>query len=502
MNKEILHIFYDNGIKATLSSSPEQYLSESAWQEKLLSLMDVKEFQRTCYHDGMKNEYADIIVKIDNWKMMTSPLVKEYFAKTVSNQLASRVRKTKENNESVLRNNQNSIDTMRKDTTKEELLPPFVSKALEERRRGAGTIIQGPTFTKSKINEEDKMIPSFISQALTERQEKTNQQLLQSKVVNRGLKVNRKNKYAKFIVSVVAGTLVVAALTAGGVAIYKAVNKKDSTVEYKTEKASSNIATMSALENGAQLPIVTPILVNNDSFEIGLDINDVAPISSYEQEAIALKYEDRSQDTKAIQTKARYGDLIAKNAKKCGVDPNIVLGIATQESGNHEYGLREGSQGGLMQIEMSTWRGQEITYYDFDDNAYYVIKITDENVKDVDNNILIGCAILQNELKTFNYNILLAVQSYNMGYPNMNKILDATSINTGMTKTQIINDSSCLDWLNYTHVPGCGDPNYINNVLSWTGYGYHFYEFSCKDENGNLKNCTTLPIDYVGSKAI
>ena len=84
----------------------------------------------------------------------------------------------------------------------------------------------------------------------------------------------------------------------------------------------------------------------------------------------------------------------------------------------------------------------------------------------------------------------------------MSKILDETSAKTGLTKTSIINNDNCLEWLNYTDVVNGGDPNYINNVLSWTGYGYSFYEFVCQKENGDLKVCTTIPITNDTVKAI
>ena len=77
-----------------------------------------------------------------------------------------------------------------------------------------------------------------------------------------------------------------------------------------------------------------------------------------------------------------------------------------------------------------------------------------------------------------------------------------TMLNISLDFLGIINNDNCFEWLNYTNVVETGDPNYVNNVLSWTGYGYNFYEFVCQKENGDLKVCTTIPITSDTVKAI
>lgn len=457
MNKEKLHIFYDvnvGEIRATIVDNKGTYVSTSAWQDILKSLNLNRTFKRTCSHDGLIVEYSDIIVQIDNWKICAkNPTVSEYLRKNIAIQQNNRLEKVRDYNAIIAGKNSNH---------NEDVVPPFLQKALKERHEQA---------LNSTTQENTSVTPT---------------------VQQNTLKVKRKNKYTGAVLSIVTGTLVLSMLSTPPMSLQKGT--KDETLSQTT---ISNIPTV-------EYQSFTQQISNEDDFKINLSIDDLFNSNDNSINyncSISFKYDDRSQTDKAIETRIKYGDLIEKYAKKCGIDPKIVLGIATQESGNHELGLRAGSKGGLMQIEISYWNGKEITYYDFDDKESYIIKI-DDNVNDVENNILIGCAILQNELKIFNYNIPLAIQSYNEGYSNMSKILDETSAKTGLTKTSIINNDNCLEWLNYTHVVNGGDPNYINNVLSWTGYGYSFYEFVCQKENGDLKVCTTIPITNDTVKAI
>ena len=446
MSKEKLHIFFDKNaaeIKASLTDSEGSYFSTSAWQDILKSLNSNKTFNRTCSHDGMIVEYTDLIVQIDDWKScMNNPAVNGYIRNNLVIQQSNRLNKIKEYDIEIEK---------QKVKHDEELIPLSLQEALKKRHEQLSTISSKENLTNASSNV------------------KTNK-----------LTIKRTNKYIGLILSIAAGTLVVSLLSIPTMSIH---------AKTKYEEPVKPIPVITAT--------IEPQTINeeqlNNDFNLDLNINDLLNYNNNLDNEISFKYEDRSQTDKAIETKIKYGDLIEKYAKKCGIDPKIVLGIATQESGNHDLGLRFGSKGGLMQIEVSYWKGKEITYYDFDDKKSYIIKI-DDNVNDIENNILIGCAILQNELKIFNYNIPLAIQSYNEGYSNMNKILDETSAKTGLTKTNIINNDNCLEWLNYTNVVNAGDPNYVNNVLSWTGYGYSFYEFTCQKENGDLKVCTTIPI--------
>ncbi len=466
MNKEIIHVFYDpsiNAVKVEIMSNDGTYTSSTSWNDILVSLYNNKEFKKICSKNGIVVEYKDLIIKIDDWQKCAelSSTINRFIMSVIGNQQKKRLKKVCEFNEQI----DQMIGFYK--PSKNVDIPGELQSTLRRRHEEA---------YRASMNQEQVLISDKAKE-------------------KNSPKVKRKNKFFGIITSVVAGSLIVTALSNP-----PQVKTNDLQVSPSEPEISSVLEPMVTTTINTDMSTS----LNETDFKTDLNIDDLIQDRGIKidlEDNVNLNYEDRSNTDKALITEAKYGDLIRKYAKKCGIDPKIVLGIATQESGNHELGLRSGSKGGLMQIEIDYWRGREITYYDFDDKESYVIKI-DDNIDDVENNILIGCAILQNELKTFNYNILLAIQSYNEGYSNMNKILDATSMKTGLNKTDIINDDNCLEWLKYTDVVNQGDPNYVNNVLSWTGYGYSFYELVCQKENGDIKVSSTIPVTEREVKAI
>ena len=79
--------------------------------------------------------------------------------------------------------------------------------------------------------------------------------------------------------------------------------------------------------------------------------------------------------------------------------------------------------------------------------------------------------ILSNELKTFDYNIPLAVAAYNLGSGNINTVLRNTSNRTGVSIDSMKNNPNGNVW---TEGPerrnlGVGDPEYPDHVFSYLG---------------------------------
>lgn len=199
-------------------------------------------------------------------------------------------------------------------------------------------------------------------------------------------------------------------------------------------------------------PIVTNIQNNNE-----------------EVKTISINYDDRSVTNKANLTKTNYGEIINKYSKMFGLDPKLVTAIATQERGEHSSTMDKGGATGLMQIQNSVWVGNKVTAYNFDSNSDESVLVDEAKISNVDTNIKIGCMIFQNMLKRMDYNILAAVQSYNMGNGNVNKILTEYSMKTNRSKQEILNDTTDYGWLNHRDLIRVGDRNYVENVLSWIG---------------------------------
>lgn len=184
---------------------------------------------------------------------------------------------------------------------------------------------------------------------------------------------------------------------------------------------------------------------------------------------VSIDYEDRSQTEKANYAKENYLGLIEKYSKMYGLDPTLVLAIATQERGIHSSVMDEGGATGLMQIQNGVWEYYDKTSYNFETGEYETFCITPDKIQDLEQNIKIGCTIFQECLQNMDYNILAAIQCYNMGQGSMDQILSLYSMDTGKSIKEILNNPQDIGWLEYRSIIPYGDQNYVENVLSWIG---------------------------------
>ena len=190
-----------------------------------------------------------------------------------------------------------------------------------------------------------------------------------------------------------------------------------------------------------------------------------------DEETIHLDYEDWSDSKKAYITRAYYSQMITKYANMYGLDPDLVIAVATQESrsGIHTTVMDPGGATGLMQIQNSVWVGNDVSAYNFETGKVETLKVTKERIQDVSYNIRIGCMILQNTMEYMKYNTLAGIQCYNMGYGNMMKILNACSKDTGRSVDEILKDVNNTNWMNYRKIITVGEKEYVERVLSWMG---------------------------------
>ena len=159
------------------------------------------------------------------------------------------------------------------------------------------------------------------------------------------------------------------------------------------------------------------------------------------------------------------------------------MAIATQERGIHSSERDKGGATGLMQIQNAIWENESITAYNFETNSYETFKITKDNIGELHANIQIGCMYLQNCMKYMNYNIVAAVQCYNMGKGNMDKILKAYSMYSNKSIEDILNDKNDIGWLDFRNIIKEGDPVYIEHVFSWLGDDF---ELSIKKNDNSI----------------
>lgn len=228
--------------------------------------------------------------------------------------------------------------------------------------------------------------------------------------------------------------------------------------------------------------------IPNDFNIVNVDYNNLTEekTDAFDTESLYLEYEDRSNTDKALTAKMQYGDIIDKYANQYGLDNRLVLAIATQERGIHSPVMDKGGATGLMQIQNSVWVGNEIKAYNFELGKEESFIIEKDMLSDLNKNIQIGCMVLQNTMQYMNYNILAAVQCYNMGYGNMTKILDAYASSKGMTRNEVLSDQNDCGWLEYRDMIKVGDQKYVEHVLSWMGEDANISVSSTSNSKVNL----------------
>ena len=222
------------------------------------------------------------------------------------------------------------------------------------------------------------------------------------------------------------------------------INIQDESFNYNTEN-----------EDG----IIIPETEVQDTYEINQMLE--------EDDAFHFEYTDRT-DSESLNNAMRYEDLFEKYGNIYGVDPSLLMAMAAQESSGNHYDNLEGNYGiGIMQIEKSVWIGHSVSAYNFETDETDKIEITQESLEDLETNIQIGTIIIRNRLEENNYNIALALQSYNFGIGNMNTVINNCSDSTGLLKSDIRNNCTNPEWLNYRNTISVGDPQYIEHVFSY-----------------------------------
>ena len=153
-----------------------------------------------------------------------------------------------------------------------------------------------------------------------------------------------------------------------------------------------------------------------------------------------------------------------------GLDENLVIAIAILRK-EHNDEIDEEGKIGIMGITFDAWYGQTLTAYDFYDNTSKEF-VFDDKIYSLEGNIEAGCVIFQNELKKYNYNILVGLQSYQYGGYYMEQVLSYYAQDNNKTYEQVLNGTS-IDWMKYrsSYIPD-KDSEYIEHVLSYyTGSG-------------------------------
>ena len=302
--------------------------------------------------------------------------------------------------------------------------------------------------------------------------------------------VTRENKYSGWkVLGAGIGIGLAILLTAGAIKIANGSHEIDTEeptyTTYSWDNGSVQVippvtTTIVDNETNPTIPFITEeIITTLPNIEDKPDIN-------LQHDDVYIEYEDRSGFEKLNKTRELYYDTISKYANMYGLDPNLVLALATQERGIHSDKEDKSGALGLMQIQTRVWVGHDIKAYNFETCSVETVRITKDKLKDCDSNIKIGCMILRSYMEMYNYNIILALQGgYNMGLGNMNKILNECANATGQSVEDLKSDPSNTSWFVFRDSKTeddkykyPGDHKYIEHIFSYMGNEFETFVYN------------------------
>lgn len=342
---------------------------------------------------------------------------------------------------------------------------------------------------KGTIRNADKIIREFDSHFTKKKDDKKLKISPENinKVID-GFKLVKKSKLGKVIMA----TGIAATIGITSMSISNAIKKSHvDSIPYESqtiiEEVPEYIAEPESYQDKLSPIINVPesIVKFDSSNEDGIYINDELNKMMTENKAFHFSYENRTTETSYTNAK-QYEDLFIKYGNRYGVDPNLLIAMAAQESSGNHYGHLNGNYGiGIMQIEKSAHLNSTLKAYNFETGEMDSIKVTEDNLEDLETNIQMGTMILRNNIEANNYNIPLALQSYNFGPGNMSTVINRCSESTGLLKGDIKDNITNPEWLNYRKTIHVGDPLYIEHVFSYVESGT---VLSIKDRDGNNIN--------------
>ena len=171
---------------------------------------------------------------------------------------------------------------------------------------------------------------------------------------------------------------------------------------------------------------------------------------------------DKKISNNDIENTLRYKDIFDKYGHEFGIDSNLLIALATNESsGIHDIDYDDPDIG-IMQIEWSVWLNKKVKAYNYEKNEFDSLIITNDVIESLEGNIKAGTMILQENInKTVRYGyddklitasdiLPYSLQRYNMGVGNMQKLLKMDG-----------------DWKDNRNEITAGDSKYFEHVLAY-----------------------------------
>lgn len=324
---------------------------------------------------------------------------------------------------------------------------------------------------------------------------------------NRKAAQNRKRRNAKRGRTRVATTALVLALLA--VTTIGLKHKDDINISnlFNDPKDSSSIEDIIGEIETNGNSIEDNIIIGTPPIEEDIPINEIPKIEeTINEEPENPAFIDFSLTNDLEKKNYAYDNfypIVEEEATRYGISPNLPMAMLTQESG--------GMEDNLMQIEFDQWLDMKLDIYNFAENKYDHFVLTDnpeayqgtkyttisrQDILDPKINIRTGCWLLRKSAEMVNYHILAGVQCYNLGAGNMETVLAETARNTGQDVKDILSDQTNTTFVEYTHIPGVGDKDYLSHVFQYLDEVGSTITFKHLDGEGNIITEEVTLIDH------
>lgn len=247
---------------------------------------------------------------------------------------------------------------------------------------------------------------------------------------------------------------------------------------------------------------------------MGIIENNIALGTILPTATINLELANRDQTRINEVKNSEMGALFQKYCTRYGIDINLVLAQFMQESGLKHDEFNSEAAYGVTQIE-NTLFSSTVEVYNFETNGYETIEITEDKALDLESNIQIGVAKIQEKMRDYCYNVYMGLQSYNYGSAMFNHVLGHYEERTNQSREALISTLAYSDWeqdvqyihenparytkeKNFQNGATYGDDQYISHVLGYLGTP--FLTYRTLDGNSlyvNLSTGTTLSTGMV-----
>ena len=203
----------------------------------------------------------------------------------------------------------------------------------------------------------------------------------------------------------------------------------------------------------------------------------------YIEEIVITREEDLSNSEKVNDIKENYMNEINEICELYGLNPNLMLAIASQESYGYHSTDTSNAAIGLFQMEKGVWVGHTVNYINPYTGQTETITIQTSDLQDLKKNISLAFRYFKDEcLVNANGNVFVAIQYYNYGYGNLNKVLDEYARVKGCSRQEVINNQDDLGWMNYLHIINEGDLDYIPHLMRYIDIEQFIADFGITNE--------------------